>query len=88
MLTFIHFLIGSSVLQYQVQIIGPDRQLLRSLSCQVRDKADLWDHLAEIAATIDVLGARLHVIDANDEIIIRMGIIAARQNPRRRQMAA
>ncbi len=76
------------MLQFQVQIIGPERQILRSESIQVRDKAELWDRLAELATNIDVEGARLHVIDANNEIIIRMGIVAARQTVRRRQIAA
>ena len=76
------------MLQFQVQIIGPERQILRSESIQVRDKAELWDLLAELATNIDVEGARLHVIDANNEIIIRMGIVAARQTVRRRQIAA
>jgi hypothetical protein len=81
-------LIGHYVLQFQVQIIGPERQILRTESIQVRDKAELWDRLAELATNIDVEGARLHVIDANNEIIIRMGIVAARQTVRRRQIAA
>ncbi|NDA46313.1 MAG: hypothetical protein EBY21_03370 [Alphaproteobacteria bacterium] len=76
------------MLQFQVQIIGKDRQLLHSLPCQVKDKADLWEHLAEIAAGIDVPGSRLHVIDANGEIIIRVGIVSARQTQRRRPIAA
>ena len=76
------------MLQFQVQIIGPERQILRSESIQVRDKAELWDRLAELATNIDVEGARLHVIDTNNEIIIRMGIVAARQTVRRRQIAA
>ena len=76
------------MLQFQVQIIGPERQILRTESIQVRDKAELWDRLAELATNIDVEGARLHVIDANNEIIIRMGIVAARQTVRRRQIAA
>jgi hypothetical protein len=76
------------VLQFQVQIIGPDRQLLHSLPCQVKDKSDLWDQLADIASSIDVQGSRLHVIDAEGETIIRVGIVSARQTVRSGPIAA
>jgi hypothetical protein len=58
------------------------------LPCQVKDKSDLWDQLADIASSIDVQGSRLHVIDAEGETIIRVGIVSARQTVRRGPIAA